>query len=1126
MIAFVRRSIAVLAMLALMPVTFARAADDVAASIPVIVEPVSGALLDRPSTDVIIRSADGDNVSVLVNGVPVGSNQIGGTGRAADGSIVQTYVGVSLNPGRNVISARVDRGALASVPVESIVTVRGDAKRLVLKANRRSLPADGRSILSITGQLFDERNDLAARDGMVRLSATAGDFVGDSAQPEMPGYYVKAHDGTFNAVLRAGLHSGTSHITATIGNMTAQLDIDFLTELRPAIATGVVDLRFGKRETDFYKSISTFLDADPSSKPELQTSFFATGKVGNYLLTFAGDNNYPINPACDGRVGVTTYEQQRTCTPQYPIYGDESTFERMAQSSDNVYFRLERDRTFAMWGDYDSKEWASNTQLYSATQRPLHGAKLNFEPGKLEIAGFYANNINAFQRDSIAPDGTSGYYYLSHPLLVPGTETVFVESHLFDQPGVIVNVTPYVRGVGYDIDYDRGAILFHSPIVRTDLDSAGRVIVNVIVATYEYDGGTSTGDMVGGRLRYRSFIPRNDKETPFSLGASLVHENMGDASFSLAGADIGVPLGKVAKLIGEYAYSTNDTAASGAISGQAYRLEAGLNAGTTTASAYYRTTSSGFSNNATTSFVPGQTQQGLNFEAPVVKHTTVFFNYDRQRENGIAPEVLNDPLDLLVPGAAPIPGAPVNTDYMTLGGGVRQTIGRAKLSLEYDVRQQTDFNVPLLDTNSAQLIARYLQPFGKRWTFLAEDDVNLRSQIDTSYPSRVALGIAYQLAPGVQLAATHQYMKDIQSGPRTFNTIEALAEDKLDADTSFTGRYSILGGLDGYSATSAFGLKHLFKIAKGVSANAAYEYLNGSVFDLSPAGLQFAQPYAVGQTGAAALGVSGGTSLSLGTDYVGSKYLKGTARYEHRVSDQGSNTTYHLGAAGKLSDAVSLLTGFDSAGGANQVLGGLAANSDFRVGAAYRNPNTDTTNALLRYEVQVNPGLTPTTLLQGAGTWTQDRTLALEVLHDPSKRLELYGKFAFRSSTAYLSGDFSNSTYTSLAQARATYRVGRRWDTTAELRWISQAVSQYGALGEVFEVGYAFGDDVRGAVGYSFGHTFDTGFYGSNGRGGIYFDVTARIHELWPAFGLQKAPLADLSATGESAAQAVPVGRK
>ena len=1123
MIAALRRGLIVLIAILLVSGTLAVAAD---AGAPAILAPLSGTLLDSPSTQVVVRSAAGDHITLFVNGAAVNDNQIAKVEQAADGSLIQTWTAVSLQSGRNVISARVDRGAAPSAPVESIVNVRGGAKKLVLTPSRGSLPADGRSVVSIAGQLLDEQNHPAARDALVRLTASAGEFVGESAQPESPGFYVKAHDGQFVVVLRAGLHSGTAHVDARSADLTAELDITMLTELRPSIATGVVDLRFGAKDSNFYNSISQFLDGDTDSKPQLSTSFFATGKVGDYLLTVAADSLYPINPPCDGRIGVTTYAEQISCTPQYPIYGDESTYARLAQSSDNIYFRLERERTYAMWGDFDSREFSSPTQLYTATQLNLHGAKINLEPKKLEVAGFYANNVQAFQRDSIAPDGTSGYYYLSHQLLVPGTEIVSVESHLFDQPGVITAVTPYARANGYTIDYDRGAILFNAPIQRTDIDPMGRIIVNVIVVTYQYDGGGGTGGMIGGRVRYESFIPHSDSQTPFSIGATMVHENMGGAGFSLSGFDFGAPLGSVAKLVGEYAYSTNDTLTAGPVSGQAYRLEAALTSGTSTGNAYYRTTSSGFSNNATTSFVPGQSQQGLNFDTPLAHHTDAFFTYNSQRENGIAPEVLTDPVDLLLPGSAPVPGTPVNTVYWTLGGGVRQTIGTGKLSVEYDARQQTDFNAPLLDTDSAQFVARFLQPFAKRWTFLAEDDINLRQQIDVAYPSRFAVGVAYAVAPGIAIAATHQYMPDQQTGPRTFNTLEALAEEKIDADTSFTGRYAILGGLDGFSATSAYGLKHLFRIAKGVTASAAYEYLNGSVFDLTPAGLQFAQPYAVGQAGNAAVGITGGTSLSLSAGYVGSPYLKGTARYEHQVSDQGSNTTYSFGGAGKLSDAVSVLAGFDSAGGANQLLTGLAASSDFRVGAAYRDPFTDTTNVLLRYEVQVNPGQTPLTLLQGAGTWTRDNTLALEVLHDPSKRLELYGKFAFRATTAYLAGDFSSSTYTSLAQARATYRIGRRWDTTFELRWISQNVTQYGAVGEVAEAGYAFGDDLRGAVGYSFGHTNDTAFFGSNGRGGIYFDVTARIHELWPGFGLQHAPLADLSGTGAPAAAAVPEGRK
>ncbi len=78
-----RRSLALIAMLSLAPVAFARAADDPPAAgvalvtaTPAIVEPATGSVLDKPSTDVIVRSAPGDKVQLMVNGVAVKDNQI------------------------------------------------------------------------------------------------------------------------------------------------------------------------------------------------------------------------------------------------------------------------------------------------------------------------------------------------------------------------------------------------------------------------------------------------------------------------------------------------------------------------------------------------------------------------------------------------------------------------------------------------------------------------------------------------------------------------------------------------------------------------------------------------------------------------------------------------------------------------------------------------------------------------------------------------------------------------------------------------------------------------------------------------------------------------------------------
>jgi hypothetical protein len=66
--------------------------------------------------------------------------------------------------------------------------------------------------------------------------------------------------------------------------------------------------------------------------------------------------------------------------------------------------------------------------------------------GNLQITGFYGNNIQGFQRDTLAPDGTSGYYFLSRRLLVEGSENVFVEVEELNRPGTIIERKQLNRG--------------------------------------------------------------------------------------------------------------------------------------------------------------------------------------------------------------------------------------------------------------------------------------------------------------------------------------------------------------------------------------------------------------------------------------------------------------------------------------------------------------------------------------------------------------------------------------------------------------------------------------------------------------------------------------------------------
>ncbi|MHC5828244.1 MAG: TonB-dependent receptor, partial [Nostoc sp.] len=146
-----------------------------------------------------------------------------------------------------------------------------------------------------------------------------------------------------------------------------------------------------------------------------------------------------------------------------------------------------------------------------------------------------------------------------------------------------------------------------------------------------------------------------------------------------------------------------------------------------------------------------------------------------------------------------------------------------------------------------------------------------------------------------------------------------------------------------------------------------------------------------------------------------------SARYEHRSSSGGGNTVITAGAAGKISPALTALVRYQQAGSSNQKLSGLGDTANLKLGLAYRDPNNDKFNALLRYEYRQNPATIPDTILLGSGTGSQDHTFALEAIYAPNWQWEFYGKYALRNSTSYLANDLVGTSMVNLAQFRATY---------------------------------------------------------------------------------------------------------
>ncbi|MCC5640186.1 Ig-like domain-containing protein [Nostoc sp. CHAB 5844] len=1081
-----------------------------------ILSPTTDSVVDLPATSVSVQFSSGSQVELRVNGSLVDSSLVGRTETDNNTNLVtQTWYGISLKAGENLISAQEVDKPESSVTVR--IVVRSAPTKLTIETVESRIPADGRSTATIRGQLIDENGNQSNHDAVVTLTSTAGEFVGKDFKPDEPGFQVEAKAGEFTARLRSHLQAQTVTIRATANDLEAFTQLQFETALRPSLLTGVVDVRLGARGTDYYGSFRDFVrpDKDTSTQLDFHSAVFATGALGEWLFTGAYNSSRSLNEDCncDNRL----FRSYQFNEQNYPVYGDSSQIDVVAPSIDSVFLRFERNSKipnaapdFFMWGDYNTEEFARTSQQYTSITRQLHGFKTNYNFGNLQFTGFYGNHLEGFQRDTIAPDGTSGYYFLSRRLLVPGSENVFIELEELNRPGTVLNRKQLNRGPDYEIDYDRGTLIFREPILRTDIDSTGQVLVRRIVVSYQYESQDSDSNIYAGRLQYNLSRSLNQESW---LGATFVQENQGVRDFQLYGADALISLGRNARLIAEYAHSTNDSELIGKVSGTAYRLEAeGQISNAIQGRAYYRFADTGFANNATISFVPGQTRYGGQLTGRLSPTTNIRAQYDHEDNFGIAPQPLDTFEELFAPRSEAIPGSKVDNSLTTVSAGIQQRLGKATVDVDWIHRHRED-RIPInaLASDSHQLRSRSANsvrsrlafPVAKNLTFAAQNELTLSSSADTVYPDRTILGLNWAVMPGVNISLAQQFYSSGQLSGNTITSLNINGEHKLGTDTTLTGRYSILGGANQLTTQGAIGLNNRWTIAPGLRLNLAYEHVFGSFFNRTATGQQYAQPFTVGQA-ASSIGFESGDSYSVGLEYSDNPEFQASARYEHRTSASGSNTVISAAATGKISRSLTALARYQQANSANQKLTGLGDTVNLKLGLAYRDPSNDKFNALLRYEYRENPAVIPDTILLGSGTGSQDHTFALETIYAPNWKWEFYGKYALRNSTSYLASDLVGTSTVNLAQLRATYRLGYKMDVVGEARWIGQ--SNYSETGFVVETGYYLSPNLRLAAGYAFGRVDDRDFSGVRSAGGPYLGLTLKLNELFEGFGQQKIP--------------------
>jgi hypothetical protein len=1008
--------------------------------------------------------------------------------------------------------------------------------------------ADGRSTIKISGQITDQNGQLITEDIIVTLTTSAGKFIGADDNKDQSGFQIRVRNGEFIATLQSDIKPQQVRIRAAIDQiapsdslprqtsipqgtdttLTQQLQprqieaytqVEFTTNLRPSLATGVINLRIGARGTDYWGSYRDFLNREKlgGTQVDFSAQVFATGKVGEWLFTGAYNSKRPLNQDCENNNRL--FGGVQFCEQQYPVYGDSSTNTATAPSIDSVYARFERSSSFPgaepdylMWGDYDTTEFNRGSQLYTATSRQLHGFKANYNFGALQVTGLYANNIEGYGRDTIVPNGTSGNYFLSKRLLVPGSETVYLESEEINRPGTVLGRQQLFRDTDYEIDYDRGTLLFRRAILATELNPFGATLVRRLVVTYQNQGGQDS-QLYGGRLQYNL---SNDLASKSFVGASYLLEDQGAQDWRLFGADFLISLGNGGQIVGEYARSNSSLVNGLAVNGSAYRLEALGNLGRSlSAQAYYRQVDPNFANNATFSYAPGQTRYGASLLAKLTRTTSVNVAYDFEENYGTTATGVTGFFDLFDPQPQARPGQTVNNTLQTFRAGILQKLGGADVSLEYVNRSRADRVSNNFSGDASQLVSRLKVPITPSLTFQGQNELNLGGS-DPLYPNRTTLGLDWLAYPGVKLRLAHQFFDDSSLVPgNSLTTLETILERKLAENTSVTGRYAVLSALNGLQGQGAVGLGHRWTVAPGLRVNLGYEYVFKNIFNGTAAGSQFGQYYAVGQT-ASSLGLFSGAVYSLGLEYTDHPNFQASTRFEYRDGDEGKNLVISAAAAGKVSRALTALVRYQQAGAGNVFLPAssldaesvrlqsLGDTANLKVGLAYRDPNNDSFNGLLKYEWRQNFDSIPANLL--TGSTATGSVFSAEAIYAPSWRWEFYGKYALRNGVTFLGGDRYDATV-NLAQLRVAYRLGYRSDLAVEGRWIGQISNggtNYDELGLAVETGYYLTPDLRLGLGYSFGGVDDGDFSGYRSAGGFYVNISLKLNELLGGFGLQK----------------------
>ena len=511
-----------------------------------LVSPSDGDLLADRVTAVQVRAPSYLTLVLSVDGKEVPASRIGYKREdPATGKTTYTFVGVDFGErGQHTLTVvGSDPFGNARLKDSATLTRTGEIATIRLVSAEGNI-ADSKTPVRMRFELLDRKGDvihgatrLDLREGTLRPLKREGENLTLEDQAASRKVSIDK-DGW--VLFQPVSTSGSYRALLASGDTTVEAETWAQPKLRDWVLVGLAE---GTAGYDTAKGNLQSLQAGDGNEQDLyangRVAFYAKGQIqGKWLLTIAFDSGRPTPLAGNSLFQIIDPQTY------YTLYGDSGQQGYDAASQRKLYIKLEREQFYALFGDYDTGLTVTELSRYS---RRMNGAKTELQTRNLEVNAFGARTDQAYSRDEIPGDGTSGLYHLARPHITINSETITIVTRDRFHSEVTVSSQTMGRFTDYSIDYDSGTVFFREPITSRDPQLNPRFIV------IEYETNALAGEdyTAGGRVGLKLLEQR------LKAGATFIHEGQGDRQNDLYGADARLQLLPTTRLRGEFALTNS-----------------------------------------------------------------------------------------------------------------------------------------------------------------------------------------------------------------------------------------------------------------------------------------------------------------------------------------------------------------------------------------------------------------------------------------------------------------------------------------------------------------------------------------------------------------------------------------